>query len=209
MNAVPDKTIGAVLANIRSRQMDAVYVPTAEEAGEWIRAKVPEGSSVGWGDSLTFEATGAKEYFRNGRFTVFDRDAAGSDTERKERILRGALTCEWYFVGANALTEKGEIVNIDGRGNRCASISFGPHNVIFTVGINKLVKDLDAALDRARRVAAVANVRRHGLKTPCSVTGECADCTIPDCACSQILITRFSRHPGRCTVVLIGEELGF
>ncbi|MBQ6427070.1 MAG: lactate utilization protein [Clostridia bacterium] len=198
-----------ILTSIKRRQMNAFFFNTAAEAGKWIIQTVPKGVSVGWGDSLTLEATGVKEHFRNGPYTVYDRDAAGNDTVRKEEILRGALTCDWYLVGSNALTENGELLNIDGRGNRCASISFGPHNVIFTVGVNKIVKDLNAAIERVHKVACVANVKRHNLRTPCSLTGECSDCTVPDCACSQILITRFSRHPGRCSVLIIGEELGF
>lgn len=194
---------------IRRRQMVPYYCENADQANVLIKQLVPEGSTVGWGDSLTLDETGVKNYFRSGLFTVFDRDAAGNETELKESILRKALTCDWYLVGANAITKKGEILNIDGRGNRTAAISFGPKNVIITVGMNKICDDIPSAIDRIHKIACVQNVKRHGLKTPCAYTGECNDCTVPECACAQILITRFTRTPDRIRVILIGEALGF
>ena len=123
-------------------------------------------------------------------------------------MLRQALTCDTFLMSSNAISEDGQLVNIDGMGNRVAALCFGPKQVIVVAGMNKVAGDLDSAMSRARHIAAPANVQRFDVKTPCAVTGQCGNCTSPDCCCAQIVTTRFSKIPGRIKVVLVGEVLG-
>ena len=202
-----------IIKALERRRIRGVYVETAAEARQWLINHIPEGTSISWGDSLTLDALDVKDHFRKGAFTVFDRDAPGSDVdanvELRTRIMRQALSADYFLVGANAITLKGEIINIDGRGNRAAAICFGPDHVIFTVGVNKITADVESGIQRVRTDACVPNAIRHGRNTPCALTGKCAECTHDDCMCCQILVTRCAKIPGRYTVLLIGEEMGF
>ena len=120
-----------------------------------------------------------------------------------------AYDADFFLSSVNAMTDDGILVNIDGNANRVSAIAQGPKNVLFIVGMNKVCSDIDAAMKRARNVAAPINAQRFGLATPCAKTGKCMDCKSPDTICCQFLITRFSRHEGRIHVILVGEELGF
>lgn len=122
--------------------------------------------------------------------------------------MRKALTCDTFLMSSNAISEDGQLVNIDGNGNRVAALCFGPRRVIVVAGMNKVVGTLDDAIARARHIAAPANLQRFDVKTPCSTTGCCADCVSPQCSCAQIVVTRFSMNPNRIKVVLVGENLG-
>ena len=114
-----------------------------------------------------------------------------------------------FLASTNAMTEDGVLINIDGNSNRVSMIAQGPRKVVFIVGMNKVCNDVDAAMKRARNVAAPINAQRFGLKTPCSSTGSCMNCKSPDTICCQILITRYSRHEGRIHVILVNDDLGF
>ena len=130
--------------------------------------------------------------------------------KKSQELMRQALTCGTFIMSSNAISADGQLVNIDGTGNRVAALCFGPEQVIVVAGMNKVAGDLEGAMRRAREVAAAVNAQRFaGLKTPCSVTGLCADCTGPDSICCQIVTTRICRPAGRIKVVLVGEELGF
>lgn len=129
--------------------------------------------------------------------------------EEKQELMRQALLCDTYLMSSNAVSQDGQLVNIDGNGNRCAALIYGPKSVVMVVGMNKVAADLDAAISRARNTAAPANVQHFpGLKTPCSVTGVCANCLSPETICCQFVITRYSRVPGRIKVIFVGEGLG-
>ena len=120
-----------------------------------------------------------------------------------------AYDADFFISSANAMTEDGIIVNIDGNSNRVSAIAQGPKHVLFIVGMNKICDDLDGAMKRARNVAAPINAQRFGLDTPCAKTGSCFDCKSPDTICCQFLITRFSRHEGRISVILVNDNLGY
>jgi L-lactate utilization protein LutB len=142
-------------------------------------------------------------------YKVIDRDKAASPEERTE-LMRQALLCDTYLTGTNALTEDGQLVNVDGNGNRVAAMTFGPKQVIVVAGMNKVQKTLETACARARTIAAPVNVQRfQDLKTPCNETGACADCLSPDSICSFIVHTRLCKPKGRIKVILIGKDLGF
>ena len=142
-----------------------------------------------------------------------DKQAAlkpAATPEEKTELMRQALLCDTYLMSSNAISSDGQLVNIDGNGNRCAALIYGPKQVLVVAGLNKVTGSLEAAMDRARNVAAPINAKRFaGLQTPCYKAGLCGDCLSADCICSQIVITRTSRNKGRIKVILVGESLGF
>ena len=198
-----------VVKALQSRHFEACYCATKVEALQKALSYIPEGSSVGWGGSVSVEEIGLKEAVRGPKYKAIDRDAV-SDPAEKTRLMKQCLSADVFLMGTNALTQDGELVNIDGTGNRLAAMCFGPDSVIVIAGINKLAPDLDTAIARARSVAAPINAARFpGLDTPCAKTGLCANCRSENCICNQILITRNSRPAGRIKVIVVGEELGF
>lgn len=197
-----------LVKNLKSRHFDAFYCPDAASALEKALELIPEGASVGWGGALSAQQIGLIEAVKKGNFAAIDRDAAKTPEERNA-LLKRCLTADVFLSGANALSLDGEMVNIDGTGNRVAAIVYGPETVLVIAGMNKVCDTLDDAVTRARTVAAPMNKQRFPFKTPCEVTGACADCKSDDCICNQILITRNCRPAGRIKFVLVGEELGF
>ena len=204
-----DKAGPRVAAALQKRNMEAYYCPTAAEAVEKVLELIPAGDVVSWGGVATVDELGIKGRLRSRNQPVIDRDTARTPEERTAMLHR-ALTCDTFLMSSNAISADGQLVNIDGTGNRVAALCFGPDQVIVVAGMNKVAGDLEGAMRRAREVAAPVNAQRFaGLKTPCSVTGLCADCTGPDSICCQIVTTRICRPAGRIKVVLVGEELGF
>ena len=207
MKKMYDKSGPQVVKALKKRQMDAYYCSTAAEAVEQVLSLIPAGDVVSWGGVATVDELGIKEQLRQRGQAVIDRDTAQTPEERVA-MLHQALGCDTFLMSSNAISEDGQLVNIDGTGNRVAALCFGPRQVIVIVGMNKVAADLDGAIARARHIAAPANAQRFDGKTPCAANGQCADCTSPDCICSQIVVTRFCKPAGRIKVVLVGEDLG-
>lgn len=199
-----------LVGNLKQRHYDAFYCPTAQEAVEKITGMIPEGSSVTWGGSMTIRDMGLTRALHNKEgLDIWDRDLA-PDREAAQGIYRRAFYADYYLSSVNAMSEDGEIVNIDGNGNRVAAITFGPKHVILVVGINKVAQNLEAAISRARSLAAPVNMMRFAdLNTPCKHDGTCHDCKSPDSICNYIQIMRNSHPAGRHIVVIVGEELGY
>lgn len=199
-----------LVGNLKQRHYDAFFCPTAQEAVEKITGMIPEGSSVTWGGSMTIRDMGLTKALHNKEgLDIWDRDLAQSREEAQE-IYRRAFYADYYLSSVNAMSEDGEIVNIDGNGNRVAAITFGPKRVILVVGINKVAQNLDAAISRARSLAAPVNMMRFAdLNTPCKHDGTCHDCKSPDSICNYIQIMQNSHPVGRHIVVIVGEELGY
>ena len=197
-----------LIRNLKSRHFDAMYCDTKEEALEKAVQLIPVGATVGWGGATTAEQICLLDAMRTGDYRAIDRDTAKSPRERIA-LMHKCLGAEYFITGANALSITGEMVNIDGMGNRVAAIVYGPEKIIVVAGMNKVVDSLENAVKRARTVAAPTNQQRFLGNTPCTVTGVCADCKSDDCICSQMLITRNCRPAGRITFILIGEDLGF
>lgn len=196
-----------LVENLNRRNMSAYYCATRSEALAKALELIPEGDVVSWGGSESLNQIGLIEAVKK-RNKVIDRAAAAS-MEEKQELMRQALLCDTYLMSSNAVSQDGQLVNIDGNGNRCAALIYGPKRVVMVVGMNKVAADLDAAISRARNTAAPANVQHFpGLKTPCSVTGVCANCLSPETICCQFVITRYSRVPGRIKVIFVGEGLG-
>lgn len=199
-----------LVGNLKQRHYEVFFCPTAQEAVEKITGMIPEGSSVTWGGSMTIRDMGLTKALHNKEgLDIWDRDLAPSREEAQE-IYRRAFYADYYLSSVNAMSEDGEIVNIDGNGNRVAAITFGPKHVILVVGINKVTQNLDAAISRARSLAAPVNMMRFAdLNTPCKNDGMCHDCKSPDSICNYIQIMRNSHPVGRHIVVIVGEELGY
>ena len=197
-----------MIKNLKRRNFEAIYCPTAAEAVEKISAMMPDGSTVTWGGSMTIRDMGLTAALHKRALKVLDRDLA-ADRDEAQRIYREAFSADFYLSSVNAISEDGVIVNIDGNGNRVAAITFGPKKVIFVVGLNKVAQDVSAALARARSTASPINAARFDIKTPCQVDGVCHNCNSPESICNYIHFMRNSHPAGRHTVVLVGEELGY
>ena len=199
---------GQVLVkNLRSRHFEAYYCPNKAAALEKALELIPKGASVGWGGAMSAQQIGLIDAVRAGEYLAIDRDLGQTPAER-EKIMKQCLGADVFLTGANAISLDGQMVNIDGNGNRVAAIVYGPDSVIVIAGMNKVTDTLESALTRARTVAAPMNKQRFDTPTPCAVTGACADCKSEACICNQILITRNCRPAGRIKFVLVGEELG-
>ena len=199
-----------VIDGLAKRNMKGYFCQTVEEANELILSLIPEGDSVSWGGSMTIRDMGLKKLVKSsGKYKVMDRDEAGSTEEMRE-IQRQALLCDTFLMSTNAMTDDGVLVNIDGLGNRLAALCYGPKQVIVVAGINKVTHSEEAAMERARNVAAPINIHRFAANvTPCKKTGKCGNCISDGCICRQILVTRMSMIPERIKVVLINDNLGF
>ncbi len=194
-----------VIKGLESRNMKGYYAATKAEAMQKAMELIPEKSSVTMGGAMSAHEIGLVEVLKNGDYNFIDRDAY----EDKRAAMLAAYDADFFIASANAMTDDGILVNIDGNSNRVSAIAQGPKKVIFIVGMNKVCGDLDSAMKRARNVAAPINAQRFGLSTPCAKTGKCMDCKSPDTICCQFLITRYSRHTDRIHVILVNDNLGF
>ena len=194
-----------VIKGLESRNMTGYYASSKEEALRLALEMIPEGSSVTMGGAMSAHEIGLVGKLKEGNYNFIDRDAY----EDKRAAMLMAYDADFFLSSANAITEDGVLINIDGNSNRVSAIAQGPKKVLFIVGMNKVCNDVDSAMKRARNVAAPINAQRFGLSTPCAKTGACMDCKSPDTICCQFLITRFSRHADRIHVILVNDSLGF
>ena len=189
------------------RGFEAYAVRNAEEARTLILSMIGKEESVTWGGSATISEIGLIAALKENGYLVYDReDVAPSE---RAAFSKEHFFSDWFLMSSNAITEDGELLNLDGNGNRVASLIFGPRNVIVVAGVNKITPDIDTAYERVRTVAAPRNAQRFPINTPCKKTGRCADCLSPDTICASLVRTRFSRQKGRIKVILIDGEYGF
>lgn len=196
------------IEGLEKRNMQGFYAENKEEAVKIALSLIPEGSVVSWGGSATLQETGLINTLKNNNYQCLDRDDA-ENREEKEEIAHKALNADYYLMSTNAMTIDGQLINIDGNGNRVAALIYGPKNVIIVTGINKICDTYDSALSRARNKASIPNVIRFDCNTPCKKTGKCMDCLSPETVCCQFVHTRFSRIKDRIKVIIVGENLGF
>lgn len=194
-----------VIEGLTSRNMTGYFAETKEEALSIALGLIPEGSTIAKGGSASVEEIGLQDAIMGDAYRYCNRETA----EDKRAAELSAYASDIFIAGANAITEDGVLVNIDGNANRVSAIAYGPKKVILIAGMNKVTPDVDSAMKRARNEAAPINVQRFGLDTPCAKTGSCMDCKSPDTICCQFLITRYSRHKDRIHVILVNEDLGF
>ena len=197
-----------VIKNLQRRHIEAFYCPTGAEAVKKVSELIEDGSSVTWGGTMTVRDLGIPQVLKErGTLEVLDRDLVTTPEEKQAMYLR-AFSVDVYLSSANALSEDGVIVNIDGNGNRVAAITWGPKKVIFVIGLNKVAQNVEAALARARSTASPINAARFDIKTPCQIDGVCHNCNSVDSICNYVHFLRNSPR-GRHTVVLVGEDLGY
>ena len=196
-----------LVKNLQNRHFDAWYCDTKEEALQKVLELIPEGAKIGWGGVLSAQQIGLFDALRSGNYDLLDRDLCKTQEER-EQMMKDALFSDVFLTGANGLSLDGQMVNIDGTGNRVGAIIYGPKKVIVIAGMNKVCDTLEEAVKRAREVAAPLNMMRFMKDTPCAATGKCGDCKAEGCICNQIVITRHCRPVGRIQFVLVGEQLG-
>ena len=192
-----ERQANTIIKHLEKRNMSGYYCPDSSSAVDKALSLIENGSTVSWGGSMSLKESGMIDALKKAPVTLLDRANAQSPDE-VQVIYRKAFSTDYYLMSSNAIT-----------GNRVAALTFGPAHVILVVGMNKVTKTVDEALDRVHNVAAPPNAVRLGSDTPCGKTGVCADCLSPECLCAQVLVTRYSRIPGRIHVILVGESLGY
>jgi len=200
---------GTIIKNLEKRRMNGYYCPTAKEAADLAMSLIQPGATVGTGGSMTLEECGIMSQLRSREDITFLDRAAGQTPEEVTNILHRMLLSDSFLMSTNAITIDGELVNIDGSGNRVAALIYGPKDVIIVAGRNKVCPDLHSAYRRVKDIASPPNCLRLNKNTPCAKTGRCGDCLGDDSICSQTVVTRRSGIVGRIKVILVGEELGY
>lgn len=202
------KACDGIIANLKKRNMEGYFYEDSASCVRAILDMIPEGSIISWGGSASVLESGMMDALKSGNYDLIDRSLAKTPQEQRE-IYGRAVMSDYYFMSTNAITYEGELVNIDGNGNRVACLIHGPRHVIIIAGMNKVAATQEGAFERARTMACPPNAVRLDKKTPCAATGKCGDCLSPDCFCNQIVVTRRSGHTGRIKVFLVAEDLGF
>lgn len=203
------KQAESIISALKKRNMNGYYCDTREEALALVLSMMPEGSTIAWGGSASInECNIPQTLLSMDKYTVYDR-AKYTSPEDAKLFKSLTVNCDYFFMSSNAITLDGELINVDGYGNRVASLIYGPEHVIIVAGMNKIVSDVEEGYKRTRNVASPPNTIRLGKNTPCAALGKCGNCFSEDCICNQIVVTRRSRDKDRIHVILVGENLGF
>lgn len=200
--------INLLCGNLKAKGFIPTYFESEQEAIDYALSLIDCNQTIGSGGSMTIKSLGLLNKLKERGNIIYHTDFF-PDTDRKE-LYRKAGEADFYISSANAITQGGDIVNIDGTANRVSALIYGCKNVMYLVGVNKICTDLDSAIDRIRNIASPLNTRRLNRKTPCAVTGKCSYCNSPDCICNTTVI---SHHPTtkqeNVYVIIINKELGY
>ncbi len=197
-----------IIKKLKLRKMEGYWAETMDEAiSKTLDLIGPAAKSVAYGGSMTIDNSDLKQKIKEKGHDLIIREDYKSDEEIRE-LKAKMINADTFLMSTNAITLDGELVNIDGRGNRVSYLIYGPDQVIVIAGMNKVCKDVTQAMDRVRNVASPANTVRLNCNTPCAKAGRCADC-LEHTICCEIVVTRASMVPGRIKVILVGEELGY
>lgn len=198
-----------MIQNLAKRNMEGYYADTKEEAVKLIMEQfLTKGKTVCFGGSMTLTESGLMDAVREGDCILYDRTTAKTPEELRDMKAK-MINSDYFLMSTNAITIDGELVNIDGYGNRVSYLCYGPENVIILAGMNKVVSTVEDGVRRVRDIASPPNTVRLGKNTPCARTGRCGNCYGDDSICSQIVITRRSSVKNRIKVVLVSEEMGY
>lgn len=209
LKSIIDKRIKRTMENLEKNNMEAYYAENITDIIGIVEGFVKEGETVSVGGSMTLFEAGIIDYLKSGKFNYLDRYEAGITPEGVKEVFRKTFFADAYFTSSNAVTEDGELYNVDGTCNRVAAMLYGPDKVIVIAGVNKIVPDSEAAIERVRNTAAPANAVRLNRKTPCVSVGYCMDCSSQDRICNaQVLIGR-QGVKGRIKVIIVGSDLGY
>ncbi len=206
---VLEKRVERTIENLNKNNMDGYFVKDEKELLEKIKELTNDGDTVGVGGSMTLFETGVIDFLRTENYNFLDRYAQGLSKEDMMDIFKKSLLSDVYISSTNAITEDGELYNVDGNGNRVAAMIFGPDKVIIVAGVNKIVKDVEAAIERNREISAPANTVRLNRKTPCAKVGYCMDCSSPERICNAYTLIRKQGRRGRIHVIFMDSELGY
>lgn len=198
----------SLIEKFNKRGIEGYYCDNKDQALAMSLRFLTPGCSVSWGGSETLKQIGLIEVLKNSDYQLYDRESANTPEEQSQ-IYSKIVGSDFFFMSSNAISLDGQLINIDGIGNRVACLIAGPKNVIVIAGMNKIVIDVESGIERVRNMAAPPNAVRLARKTPCAGLGHCKDCLVDDCLCCQIVITRKSMIPDRIKVILVGEELGY
>lgn len=199
------RTIKALEAN----NMNGYFVKDEKELISKIKELVKEGSKVTCGGSMSLFETGVMEHLRSGRYDFSDRNKEGLTPEEVINIYKSAFFSDAYFTSSNAVTEDGELYNVDGNGNRVAAMLYGPEKVIVVCGVNKIVQDVKEAINRNRKTSAPINAKRLNRQTPCAKTGICMDCDSKERICNEYTLIRKQGRKDRIHVIFLNKEIGY
>ena len=203
-----ENVAATIIKKLQSRKMEGYYCEDSAAAIRKVLELLGDGKkSVGYGGSMTIDDMGVKQAIADAGHELIVREDYVTQEQQRECKAR-LVNADAFLMSTNAITLDGELINVDGRGNRVSFLIYGPDQVIVVTGMNKIVKDVREGMDRARNMAAPPNTVRLNRDTPCAKTGRCADC-LPNSICCQIVVTRSSMIPGRIKVILVGEELGY
>ncbi len=204
-----DARIERVMNGLRLNKMKPYYAENRERLLDIVRELVKDDKLITSGGSMTLKESGVTDMLcREFSGAYLDR-ASGKDREEVEEIMRKAFVSDTFLASTNAVTEDGELYNVDGNGNRVSAMIFGPRQVIIVAGVNKIVKDLTEARERVEKIAAPKNTVRLEKNTPCAKTGKCAHCHSDDRICCSYVTLGQQRVPDRIKVILVNEELGY
>lgn len=204
-----EKQIEKTIDNLKKRNMTGFFVKDDIELKGLLKELIVENSVVGVGDSMTLLETGALEFLRKGNYTFLDKYREDITSEEKKQIYIQNFSADTFLCSTNALTEDGELYNIDGNGSRVAPMIYGPKQVILVTGINKIVRNIEEAEKRVRNYCAPIDAKRLGRNTPCTTLGYCVDCKSPNRICNDFTIIRGQFIKDRIKVIIIGKQLGY
>jgi L-lactate utilization protein LutB len=204
-----EQRVKRVIENLEKNNMEGYYVPDENALIEKISEFVKEGDTISVGGSMTLFETGVIDYLKSGKFNYLDRYEKGLTPEDIKAIFRKSFSADAYFVSTNAVTENGELYNVDGTGNRTAAMIYGPDKVIVIVGVNKIVRDADEAVKRTKEFSSPANAKRLNKNTPCTKVGYCMECSSPERICNDYVLIRKQGQKGRIKVIIVGKVLGY
>ena len=218
--AVIEKRIERTIKALENNNMQAFYAENKCKAVELVKSIIEKGATVSFGGSVSLTESGVMTLLRSGEYNLLDRSREGITPEEIQKIYRDTFFADYYLCSSNAITESGDLYNVDGFGNRVAAITFGPKSVIIVAGYNKIVKDIDEAADRVKRIAAPANCLRLSKDTYCAACGSCVSlkdgkaemtdgCSSADRICRSYVVTSKQKDKNRIKVILVGEELGY
>lgn len=209
--------ITRVMKALEKNNIDSYFAKSHQEAEEIVKSLVAEGSKISCGGSVTLEESGIMNLMKSGYYNFLDRNREGLTPEDIRNIYLETYDCDAFFMSANAITENGELYNVDGNGNRISALIHGPKKVVVIAGVNKIVKDIDAAVYRVKTIAAPCNGIRLNTGTPCMITGKCIaanksmteGCGAEKRMCVHYLTSAYQRSKGRISVIFLNEELGY
>lgn len=210
--------IQKTMQNLEKNGIKPYFVENKDEVVPLVKTLINNGESVSCGGSVTLDETGVKALMQNGDYDFIDRTGLQGEELRQSYIK--TFGCDTFFTSSNAVTENGELYNVDGNSNRVACIVYGPRQVIMIVGVNKIVKEIDEAIYRVKTVCAPMNTQRLDVKTPCNKTGKCISlskenpylcdgCGGDNRICCNYVVSAKQRHKNRIKVIIVNENLGY